>query len=137
MAHHTYGRLKNSESERSLCVSSRNVLSRNGWAWNAHNTWVKWGECVLVYKQCTSSAMREWRKIELVPLRASNAYIHFWLSGLSTELLRLGMHKHMHAASLALCPTLLLWVYKGWSWERVWILLFWFESSISHLLVSS
>ena len=28
---------------------------------------------------------------------------HFWLSGLSTELLRLGMHKHVHAASLALC----------------------------------
>ena len=34
---------------------------------------------------------------------------HSWLSGLSTELLRLGMHKHkhMHAASLALCLTLL------------------------------
>ena len=30
------------------------------------------------------------------------------LSGLSTELLRLEMHKHMHAASLALCPTLLV-----------------------------
>ena len=32
---------------------------------------------------------------------------HSWLSCLLAEHLRLGIHKHMHAASLALCPTLL------------------------------